>query len=103
VIEFAEQERRGVEALGEADTAMTQPLAAVRDSGGTVGGLVGRMTALHARSRQIVEIVGLIDGIAFRTNIPALNAEVAAATASLDTSGRELHARVAGFKLGDRS
>ena len=114
--EVARQVGENVDALGEADTAMTQLLAAVRDSEGTVGGLVGRMTALHAQSRQIVEIVGLIDGIAFQTNILALNAAVEAArageqgrgfaveaaTASLDTGGRELHALVAGFKLGDR-
>jgi methyl-accepting chemotaxis protein len=79
--EVARQVGENVDALGEADTAMTQLLAAVRDSEGTVGGLVGRMTALHAQSRQIVEIVGLIDGIAFQTNILALNAAVEAARA----------------------
>jgi len=70
-----------VEALGEADTAMNELLRAVRESEGTVGGLVDRMTSLHAQSRQIVEIVGLIDGIAFQTNILALNAAVEAARA----------------------
>jgi methyl-accepting chemotaxis protein len=70
-----------VDALGEADTAMSELLRAVRESEGTVGGLVDRMTSLHAQSRQIVEIVGLIDGIAFQTNILALNAAVEAARA----------------------
>jgi methyl-accepting chemotaxis protein len=46
-----------------------------------VRGLVERMTALHSQSKQISEIVGIIDGIAFQTNILALNASVEAARA----------------------
>jgi methyl-accepting chemotaxis protein len=70
-----------VEALGGADAAMAELLGAVRQSEGTVGGLVERMTSLHSQSRQITEIVGMIDGIAFQTNILALNASVEAARA----------------------
>jgi methyl-accepting chemotaxis protein len=70
-----------VSALDQADAAMSELLQAVRESEGTVTGLVDRMTSLHAQSRQIVEIVGLIDGIAFQTNILALNAAVEAARA----------------------
>ncbi len=40
-----------------------------------------RMRALQGKSREIGEIVELIDGIAFRTNILALNASVEAAKA----------------------
>jgi methyl-accepting chemotaxis protein len=40
---------------------------------------VQRMSSLHGQSRRIAEIVGLIDGIAFQTNILALNASVEAA------------------------
>jgi methyl-accepting chemotaxis protein len=40
-----------------------------------------RMRSLRGKSREIGEIVGLIDGIAFRTNILALNASVEAAKA----------------------
>jgi methyl-accepting chemotaxis protein len=40
-----------------------------------------RMTALRAKSREIGEIVTLIDAIAFRTNILALNASVEAGKA----------------------
>jgi methyl-accepting chemotaxis protein len=40
-----------------------------------------RMTALRTKSREIGEIVTLIDGIAFRTNILALNASVEASKA----------------------
>jgi methyl-accepting chemotaxis protein len=70
-----------VDALGHADRAMGDLVGSVRESEGTVNGLVDRMTSLHAQSRQITEIVGLIDGIAFQTNILALNASVEAARA----------------------
>ena len=43
--------------------------------------LGGRMRALRLKSREIGEIVSLIDMIAFRTNILALNASVEAAKA----------------------
>jgi methyl-accepting chemotaxis protein len=46
-----------------------------------VAELVGKMESIHGKSRQIGEIVGLIDGIAFQTNILALNASVEAARA----------------------
>ena len=43
--------------------------------------LLERMVALRSNSREIGEIVNLIDGIAFRTNILALNAQVEASKA----------------------
>ncbi|MGY0194163.1 methyl-accepting chemotaxis protein [Leptothrix sp. BB-4] len=43
--------------------------------------LDARMQALQQRSREIVEIVALIDNLAFRTNILALNASIEAAKA----------------------
>jgi methyl-accepting chemotaxis protein len=70
-----------VEALGRADSEMAGLVRAVQETEGTVNGLVDRMTSLHAQSRQISEIVGMIDGIAFQTNILALNASVEAARA----------------------
>ena len=70
-----------VDALSHAARAMGDLVGSVRESEGTVNGLVDRMTSLHAQSRQITEIVGLIDGIAFQTNILALNASVEAARA----------------------
>ena len=39
------------------------------------------MEAINASSKQIVDIIGVIDGIAFQTNILALNAAVEAARA----------------------
>ncbi|MHA4866853.1 methyl-accepting chemotaxis protein [Duganella sp. PWIR1] len=49
--------------------------------GEVVGGVVTTMEAISASSRQIVDIIGVIDGIAFQTNILALNAAVEAARA----------------------
>ncbi|WP_176644977.1 methyl-accepting chemotaxis protein [Duganella sp. SG902] len=54
----------------------------VAERGGeVVGGVVTTMEAISASSRQIVDIIGVIDGIAFQTNILALNAAVEAARA----------------------
>ncbi len=49
--------------------------------GEVVGGVVTTMEQISASSRQIVDIIGVIDGIAFQTNILALNAAVEAARA----------------------
>jgi methyl-accepting chemotaxis protein len=49
--------------------------------GGVVRAAVETMNAVTASSRKISEIIGVIDGIAFQTNILALNAAVEAARA----------------------
>jgi methyl-accepting chemotaxis protein len=49
--------------------------------GSVVGEVVATMTAIHDSSRRIADIIGVIDGIAFQTNILALNAAVEAARA----------------------
>jgi methyl-accepting chemotaxis protein len=49
--------------------------------GEIVGEVVKTMNSIDDSSRKIVEIIGVIDGIAFQTNILALNAAVEAARA----------------------
>ena len=49
--------------------------------GQVVAQVVDTMGAINASARKIVDIIGVIDGIAFQTNILALNAAVEAARA----------------------
>ncbi len=51
------------------------------DAGSVVGQVVTTMGSINESSRKIVDIIGVIDGIAFQTNILALNAAVEAARA----------------------
>jgi methyl-accepting chemotaxis protein len=51
------------------------------EGGAVVGKVVGTMEAISASSKKIVDIISVIDGIAFQTNILALNAAVEAARA----------------------
>jgi methyl-accepting chemotaxis protein len=56
--------------------------SAVAVKGGeVVGQVVQTMSSINASSKRIAEIIGVIDGIAFQTNILALNAAVEAARA----------------------
>ena len=60
-------------AIGAADVA--------EQGGQVVGQVVHTMSAINDSSRKIGDIIGVIDGIAFQTNILALNAAVEAARA----------------------
>ncbi|MEJ7688534.1 MAG: methyl-accepting chemotaxis protein [Variovorax sp.] len=60
--------------------AVSASEVAVR-GGSVVNQVVDTMGSINASSRKIVDIIGVIDGIAFQTNILALNAAVEAARA----------------------
>ncbi len=63
-------------------TALAEAASVVATKGGAaVNRVVGTMEAITASSRKISDITGVIDGIAFQTNILALNAAVEAARA----------------------
>jgi methyl-accepting chemotaxis protein len=55
--------------------------AAAERGGMMVGQVVATMDEITASSKKVVDIIGVIDGIAFQTNILALNAAVEAARA----------------------
>ncbi|MFO1345115.1 MAG: methyl-accepting chemotaxis protein [Rhodocyclaceae bacterium] len=60
----------------------------VAEKGGTVvAQVVQTMGAIHQSSSKIADIIGVIDGIAFQTNILALNAAVEAARAGEQERG----------------
>jgi len=65
----------------QANTLGDQAAEAANNSGIIVRNAVATMSDIHTSSRKIVDIIGLIDGIAFQTNILALNAAVEAARA----------------------
>ena len=61
---------------------LAQAASDVAERGGTiVGQVVDTMGSINTSARKIVDIIGVIDGIAFQTNILALNAAVEAARA----------------------
>ena len=63
-------------------TQLASGASTVAEQGGTVvGQVVATMEDISASSRKISDIIGVIDGIAFQTNILALNAAVEAARA----------------------
>ena len=69
------------ESAGQAsELAGSASVVAVR-GGATVSDVINTMGSINDSSKKIVDIIGVIDGIAFQTNILALNAAVEAARA----------------------
>ena len=65
----------------QANTLAAQASSVAVEGGDAVSRVVETMNGIQQSSRKITDIIGVIDGIAFQTNILALNAAVEAARA----------------------
>ncbi|HEV6967484.1 MULTISPECIES: methyl-accepting chemotaxis protein [Roseateles] len=79
--QMTEAARHSSEAMGEASALAETTRQHARHSGEVVLNAVTAMNGVSQSSRKIADIIGVIDGIAFQTNILALNAAVEAARA----------------------
>ena len=76
------QVRQGADGVASASSQIASGNLDLSSRGGqVVDQVVGTMGDIHEASRKIVDIIGVIDAIAFQTNILALNAAVEAARA----------------------
>ena len=73
--------RHNAENAREASVLASQANQAAQRGGEVTTQVVDTMRAINESSRKIADIIGVIDGIAFQTNILALNAAVEAARA----------------------
>ncbi len=73
--------RQNAEHAQEADRLVRSTASLAQRGGEVVGQVVRTMGAIKESSHKVVDIISVIDGIAFQTNILALNAAVEAARA----------------------
>ena len=73
--------RHTADAARHADGLARQASDSANKGGNIVDQVVSTMQDIHGSSQKIADIIGVIDGIAFQTNILALNAAVEAARA----------------------
>ena len=73
--------RQSADAAAQANQLATSATDVARRGARAVSDVVATMTEINDSSRKISDIIGVIDGIAFQTNILALNAAVEAARA----------------------
>ncbi|WP_229467528.1 methyl-accepting chemotaxis protein [Massilia sp. Mn16-1_5] len=73
--------RQNAENARQANSLVSSASEQAHKGGQVVGEVVSTMGSITESSRKIADIIGVIDGIAFQTNILALNAAVEAARA----------------------
>ncbi len=73
--------RQNADSAGQANRLATAAASVASQGGEMVERVVRTMQEIDASSRHVADIIGVIDGIAFQTNILALNASVEAARA----------------------
>jgi methyl-accepting chemotaxis protein len=79
--QFTATVQQNAASAGEASTLARETTAVAGRGGEAVRGVVTTMQGIHGASARIADIIGVIDSIAFQTNILALNAAVEAARA----------------------
>ena len=79
--ELTESVKQNADNSREANRLVTSTSDIARKGGTAVDQVVRTMGEIKDSSRKVVDIIGVIDGIAFQTNILALNAAVEAARA----------------------
>jgi methyl-accepting chemotaxis protein len=79
--EISSTVRQTAESVGHTKQVVDRNAAAAAHGGDVIRQLVSTMHEIQASSSRIGEIIGVIDGIAFQTNVLALNAAVEAARA----------------------
>ncbi|WP_368655495.1 methyl-accepting chemotaxis protein [Castellaniella ginsengisoli] len=73
--------RQNADNAQQANTLAASAARTASDGGAIVAELVSTMSEINTKSQQVADIIGVIDSIAFQTNILALNAAVEAARA----------------------
>ena len=81
MLELDQVVRRNASTAEEADRLAREASSVASQGGDVVQQVVATMRNINDSSRKIADITGVIDGIAFQTNILALNAAVEAARA----------------------
>ena len=79
--ELTSSVRQNADTAHAASRLAASASSAASRGGDVVGQVVGTMDEINTSSRKVVDIIGVIDSIAFQTNILALNAAVEAARA----------------------
>ena len=81
IAQLAQTVAANADSTRQANTLAHSAAQVAKKGGEVVGQVVKTMDEINASSKKIADIVGIIDGIAFQTNILALNAAVEAARA----------------------
>ncbi|MGM9480443.1 methyl-accepting chemotaxis protein [Roseateles sp. NT4] len=79
--QITESAQSNAQAAGEANQLAGGASGVAERGGSAVGDVIRTMQGIQQSSTKIADIIGVIDGIAFQTNILALNAAVEAARA----------------------
>jgi methyl-accepting chemotaxis protein-1 (serine sensor receptor) len=79
--EMASTVKQNADNARDANRFVVAASETAQKGGAVVADVVDKMESINASARKIVDIIGVIDGIAFQTNILALNAAVEAARA----------------------